>query len=125
MHLEQGCLEPMLNMAYQLCKQFWVYPEETRTVQAGFPVAEFQVCNPAVLQQSCCDVKVTGSRGALKEEQELEGLLFLLKLAGEMPDLLPRLDKDKIATRIIHRLGFQEAELMLPKPAIEGKPTPG
>jgi hypothetical protein len=116
MQLEQGCLEPMLNMAYQLCKQFWVYAEESREVTNTSLHPDFYTWNPSVLQQSCCDVKVTGSRGALKEEQELEGLLFLLKLAGESPDLLPRLDKEKIASRIVQRLGFQEQELMVPKP---------
>jgi hypothetical protein len=116
MQLEQGCLEPMLTMVYQLCKQFWVYAEESRDATASPTNVEFHTWDADLLKHSCCDVKVTGSRGALKEEQELEGLLFLLRLSGELPDLLPRLDKEKIASRIIQRLGFQEQELMMPKP---------
>jgi hypothetical protein len=116
MQLEQQCLEPILNRVYRLCRQFWVHPETYRHGGNSLehPPA-FDDIHPDVLRYACCDIKVTGHRGALNEEQALESLMFLLKLKGEMPELLPRLDEEKIAKRIMHHLGFTAEELLRPE----------
>jgi hypothetical protein len=114
MQLEQDCLEPMLQLVYELSKQFWIYPEEFRFFESGSPMPRYESVSPDVFQRSCCDIRVLGSRGQLKEEQELESILFFLKTMQTLPELLPRLNMDAIVKRIIRNLGFKDEELLRP-----------
>ena len=114
MQLEQDCLEPMLQLVYELSKQFWIYPEELRFVENQGSTARYEAISPEVFQRSCCDIRVLGSRGQLKEEQELESILFFLKTMQSWPELLPRLNMDAIVKRIIRNLGFRDEELLRP-----------
>ena len=114
MQLEQDCLEPMLQLVYELSKQFWIYPEELRFIESGSHTARYESVSPDLFQRSCCDIRVLGSRGQLKEEQELESILFFLKTMQALPELLPRLNMDAIVKRIIRNLGFKDEELLRP-----------
>jgi hypothetical protein len=114
MQLEQDCLEPMLQLIYELSKQFWIYPEELRFIENQGSTARYEAISPEVFQRSCCDIRVLGSRGQLKEEQELESILFFLKTVQSWPELLPRLNMDAILKRIIRNLGFRDEELLRP-----------
>ncbi len=112
MQLEQACLEPMLQLVYELAKQFWVYPEELRLVDENTASVSYQSLSPDVLQRSCCDIRVLGSRGQLKKEEEFEGLLFFLKTMKEVPEMMQRLNLDAIVKRMIRYLGFRDEELL-------------
>jgi|GEM_PF-4412856 len=111
MHLEQSCLEPMLQLVYALCRQFWVYPEQMRHI-SDEGVASYEQMSPDVFQRSMCEVKVIGSRGQLKQEQELEGLVFFTKMLQALPDAMSRLNMDGLLKRIVRHLGFNEDELL-------------
>ncbi|XVJ50589.1 MAG: hypothetical protein HEQ32_00225 [Vampirovibrio sp.] len=116
MQLEQECLEPMLQLVYELAKQFWVYPEEIRLLEKGSLTPRYETMTPDVFQRSCCDIRVLGSRGQLKEEQELESLLFFVKTMQDWPNMLPRLNMEAIVKRMIRHLGFKDEELLTELP---------
>ena len=108
-HIEQSALEPLLRLVLAQAQQFYVQAEPLRLALPNGKVV-FKAVEPAVMQGSQCQLKITGSRGVAQNTQELEALMFFVKTLGAIPSLLSHINLLELAKRIYNKLGFRDEQ---------------
>ena len=112
MHIEQSALEPILQLTYALTKQFWVYPETLRFYDAHQQQVRFEEIEAPFIQESNCEIRVLGTRGQMQKESELEGLLFMLKTAIQIPpEWQTALNPSHMLKRMAEHLGLNAEDI--------------
>jgi hypothetical protein len=104
-HIEQTSVEPLLNKAFSHLQQFWHTPETLRLLQPDGSVI-FKPVQPKNLKRLKVSFKVTGSRGMLQNQEELNHMLFFIKVLQNLPEIRTSINFVELAKAIYDKIGL-------------------
>jgi hypothetical protein len=122
-HLEQTSVEPLLNKVFSHLQQFWNTPETLRLLQPDGSVI-FKPVQPKNLKRLKVSFKVNGSRGMLQNKEELNHMLFFIKVLQSLPEIRNSINFEELAKAIYDKIGLSNMKNVFTNPFKQPPTTP-
>jgi hypothetical protein len=122
-HLEQTSVEPLLNKVFSHLQQFWNTPETLRLLQPDGTVI-FKPVQPKNLKRLKVSFKVSGSRGMLQNKEELDHMLFFIKVLQSLPEIRNSINFIELAKGIYDKIGLTNIKNVFTNPFRQPPTTP-
>ena len=122
-HLEQTSVEPLLNKVFSHLQQFWNTPETLRLLQPDGSVI-FKPVQPKNLKRLKVSFKVSGSRGMLQNKEELNHMLFFIKVLQSLPEIRDSINFMELAKGIYDKIGLTNIKNVFTNPFKQPPTTP-
>ena len=122
-HLEQTSVEPLLNKVFSHLQQFWNTPETLRLLQPDDTVI-FKPVQPKNLKRLKVSFKVSGSRGMLQNKEELDHMLFFIKVLQSLPEIRNSINFIELAKGIYDKMGLTNIKNVFTNPFKQPPTTP-
>lgn len=114
-HLEQTSVEPLLNKVFAHLQQFWQEPETLRFIQPDGSVL-FKPVQPKHIKRLQVFFKMMGSRGFLQTQQELNNMLFFIKILQSLPQVGRVINFVELAKTIYNKIGLKDSNAVFIEP---------